>query len=197
MAEKELPITLRKQIHDYACYSAVTEAVLHYYHIRTSQETLCRGRTGPEEPKDDLSNNHVYNGEKDGCPTLKDIKNEIDADRPMIVRVAEHYILIVGYRTRGRETYIYFKDPIKGDERISVLYTDFKAYGFPTKYPTREHPAGKEDNYRATGHYFIKPPHVAYGEGGGRRGRRARRARRSTRRRARGRRSMTRRADRL
>ena len=189
-------IKLDKQIHEYACYSAVAEAVLAYYKIPMTQKAICatypknaKGKNAMQDPIRVLQEKHVFNGEVVHAPSLDDIRTEIDQGRPIICKVDRHYIVLVGYDNHSN---VYLKDPIEGDDLKIVAYSIFERRGFLTQYATPEHPAGVKDYYKVAGCYLTKPPHIELGKGGGRR-----RRRRSTRRRARGRRTMTRRTGRL
>jgi hypothetical protein len=115
-----------------------------------------------------LRNNNVFNRMGERAPQLDDIHTEIKQNRPIICKVEEHYILLVGYDSHSN---IYLKDPIKGNDRIEMPYGVFERKGFLTKYPTEADPKGVESYYLVAGYYLTKPP--AAKKGGGRGTRRA------------------------
>lgn len=170
-----IDIELKKQIHPFACYSAVAEAVLKHYGIKKSQKEICdlypknkNGKDGMQDPIYVLKKNRVFNGSEGGVPQFHMIQAEINDRRPIICKVEEHYILLVGYDSHSN---VYLKDPIKGNGRIEMSYDDFESKGLLTKYPTKDNHNGVEAHYKVGGYYLTKPP--AAKKGGGRGTRRA------------------------
>jgi hypothetical protein len=172
-----IDIKLKKQIHAFACYSAVTEAVLKHYGIEQSQRKICdsypknkNGKDAMQDPITALKQHGIFERLERNAPQFHIIQAEIDKNRPIICKVEQHYILLVGYDSHNN---VYLKDPIKGNDLIEMPYDVFESRGFLTKYPTKEQPDGVEAHYLVAGYYLTKPPGAR--RGGGRGTRRANR----------------------
>ena len=89
------------------CYAAVIQSILEYYtHNSTSQPDIVRNVTGssannsPQDPHGDLHRMDLIYDSYDGHPSWETIREQVDARRPIIVRIGAntgHYVIIIGY----------------------------------------------------------------------------------------------------
>lgn len=113
------------------CYAAAIQSILEYYtHNITSQPDIVRNVTGsstnssPQDPHGILHEmDLIYNSYDGSYPSWETIREQIDAGRPIIVRLGAdtgHYVIIIGYelpeslrsRKVGNNVVIYI-DPMK------------------------------------------------------------------------------------
>ncbi len=171
---KILNVTMKQQEKDFWCYSAVAEAVLNYYGIKFTQEQISKcympparkimGRENdnyPQDPTPILAHYHVYNGDDGYSAFEKDniiaaIIGSIKEDNgPVIAKVGEHFILIIGYQNNKKEFVIL--DPITGNVQQSINIQEFFMNGFPTRYRASNGSIPSEpDYYKVNGVIYTK-----------------------------------------
>jgi len=114
------------------CYAAVIQSILEYYtRNNRSQPDIVRSVTGsstnssPQDPHGILHRMDLIYGSYDGHPSWEIIQVQVDAGRPIIVRLGAdtgHYVIIIGYelpeslrsRNAGNNVVIYI-DPMKDE----------------------------------------------------------------------------------
>ena len=90
------------------CYAAVIQSIVEYYtHYSTSQPDIVRSVTGsstnssPQDPYDNLHQmGLIYDSYDESYPSWETIREQVDAHRPIIVRLGAdtgHYVIIIGY----------------------------------------------------------------------------------------------------
>jgi hypothetical protein len=166
MSRRVLDVSLEKQVGDFTCHAAVSQAVIKYYDPsrKNTQHNVCKhypnDPTGMQDPIEVLEKESIYADQQQGVPSIAIIRREIDAGHPLILKVGQHYILLIGYRLIGsKRAVLYFKDPVTGDKEIQLPSgQDGLSRGFQTKYPTENNPEGEEAVYPVVGFYTTKRP---------------------------------------
>lgn len=169
MPENYIHIIMKQQEGPNWCYSSIIEAIVKYYNKRPNNISLTQRNIASI-----VANNSCINGMQDpykflngrgyiaGLTTAKlawtTITNEIDAGRPIILLVGEHYIILNGYKgnsLKDPNRILYFLDPLlPGGGPVPVKGTDFVTYGFPTDY---KH-TGKKSYEPQRGYILTKAP---------------------------------------
>jgi len=155
----ELDIFMKPQCRSYHCYAAVVQAVVRHY---TGQQITQRaiedvfGATGYQDPVDYLAPLDLIQPKSSaqygysGIPSWQTVTTEIAHNRPIIIYLGYHYILLVGYEGEGardpKRLYI-FLDPLEPLPE-GVEYGVLKVDGYPVGDKVE----------RVRGYYLTRPP---------------------------------------
>lgn len=153
---------IEKQQDTNLCWAAVSHMVVRHYGNRTTQSELVCGRGNiTEDPLAVIPEYIQMNRGVSGAPDEYVITTEINANRPIIIKIGGHYILLIGYYFNDKrgdisKNKVVYIDP--NNEHNYVVETGARANTFVHVDYTDKKGANKKGPESINGYYLTKKP---------------------------------------